>query len=119
MPQLLANRAAVRAAQFAIAAAGILFLLLVFSRQAHAAAPDEHPGLNSATTSTASAVTGPASAGTSAAGNPLTSAVGSVTGAANAVTGSADKAVTGAAAAVDQASAPGKPAQPATQAEPT
>ena len=44
MPQLLAHRAAVRAAQFAIAAAGILFLLLVFSRQAHAEAGNEHPG---------------------------------------------------------------------------
>ncbi len=44
MSQLLAHRAAVRAAQFAIAAAGILFLLLLFSRQAHAAAGDGRPG---------------------------------------------------------------------------
>src|ERR1700755_3223505 len=96
MPQLLANRAVVRAAQFVIAAAGILFLLLIFSRQAHAAAQDEHAGLNSATTSATSPVTGAASAeaaGTAAAGSPLTSAVGSVASAANPVVGSADQGV--------------------------
>ena len=43
MPQLLAHRVAVRAAQFAIAAAGIIFLLLLFSRQAHAATGDGAP----------------------------------------------------------------------------
>ena len=50
MPQLLAHRAAVRVAQFAIAAAGILFLLLLFSRQAHAATGDAPPPAPSAVT---------------------------------------------------------------------
>ena len=44
MPQLLAYRVAIRAAQFALAAAAIVFLLLFFSRQAHAATGDERPG---------------------------------------------------------------------------
>ena len=59
MPQLLAHRAAVRAAQFAIAAAGILFLLLLFSRQAHAAAGDERPGALPGVASAAPVLAGP------------------------------------------------------------
>ena len=60
MPQLLAHRAAVRVAQFAIAAAGILFVLLLFSRQAHAATGDDPPPAPSAVASAVSALTGPA-----------------------------------------------------------
>src|ERR1700731_3841478 len=67
MSQLLAYRVAVRAAQFAIAAAGILFLLLLFSRQAHAATGDEKPGALQSVTSAASALTGPGSTGTAGA----------------------------------------------------
>src|ERR1700749_1552609 len=50
MSQLSAYRVALRAAQFAIAAAGILFLLLLFSRQAHAATGDNSPPAPSAVT---------------------------------------------------------------------
>ena len=113
MPQLLAHRAAVRAAQFAIAAAGILFLLLVFSRQAHAAAGDENPGALRGITSAVSVLVGPApagSAGTPAAGGPLASAVTSVASAAGSVVSSAAQPVTGAVAA--QAPVTASPAQP-------
>ena len=44
MPQPLARRVALRAAQLAIAAAGIFFILLIFSRQAHAATDGQPSG---------------------------------------------------------------------------
>ena len=81
MDQPIARRVALRAAQFAMAAAGILFLLLLFSRQAHAA--DGPPSALGDVTSTVSAVTGSApsaSTVTSAAAAPVSNVVGSVIG---------------------------------------
>src|ERR1700761_758787 len=94
MPQLLAYRVALRAAQFALAAAVILFLLLLVSRQAHAATGDQHPGTAPAATSALAGLTEPASAKSSAAGNPLSSATGAV----GSVVNSAAQTVTGAGA---------------------
>ncbi len=121
MSQLLAYRVAVRAAQFAIAAAGILFLLLLFSRQAHAATGDENPGALQSVTSAASALAGPGTTGTtgttvgSTASTPLADVATSVTSAAGSVINSAAKPVTAAIAAPAQAAAPPRSANSASR----
>src|SRR5215471_6580394 len=75
MPQPILRRIALRAVQLAIVAAGIFVLMLLFSRQAHAATSDSSPASPPA---------------------PVTSAVGSV---ASPVTSTASRATSGATAA--------------------
>src|SRR5579862_8706615 len=89
MSQPIACRVALRGAQFALAAAGIFFLLFLLSKQAHAATSDQPPGVSSVvstlTGSTPAAGQTPAAStptpvptSTSSAISPVTSAVGSV-----------------------------------------
>src|SRR6185437_8139479 len=85
MSQPLAYRVAVRAAQFAIAAAGIIFLLLLFSRQAHAATGDGHPGTGSAAGSVTALAAGSHGAATPASGDPLGGAAAALTSTAGSV----------------------------------
>jgi len=59
MPQPIVGRIALRAVQLAIAAAGIFVIMLLFSRQAHAAASDTLPPaspLSAVTSAVSSAV---------------------------------------------------------------
>ena len=92
MPQSAVRRIALRAVQFAIAAAGILLIFLVFSRQADAAALDPPPAPAPATpaplTAATSGVTSATSAVTSTASG-ITSATTGTTTAASAVTSGA------------------------------
>ena len=67
MPQPIVRHIAHRAVQVAILAAGILAVMLVFSRQAHAAVTSAPPGVTSAVAPVTSAVT--------SAATPVTSAV--------------------------------------------
>ena len=81
MVEHVPRRIGLRAVQVAVVAAGIFFLLLLVSRQAHAATIGEHPG--------AAVVTSPASAGPVSAGavsGPAGSLVGTVTGVLGSVT---------------------------------
>src|ERR1700722_10441410 len=92
MPQLPSHRVALRAAQLAIAAAGILILLVLLSKQAHAETTDEPPGTSTAS-SAVSAVTGavlPGSTPTTATATPTptpASLATAVTGARSAAVG--------------------------------
>ena len=71
MPQLILRRIAHRAVQVAILAAGILIILLVFSRQAHAATSAPATSVTSAVTSAATPVTSAATCAASAASAAL------------------------------------------------
>ena len=103
MTQDVSRRIALRAVQVAIVAAGIFFLLLLVSRQAHAATIEDHPA-PALVTSALSA--GPVAAGPVAAGlvsgspvaaGAVTGPAGSVVGTVTSALGSATAPVTGAA----------------------
>src|SRR5260370_42692331 len=69
MPRPISRRVALRAAQFAIGAAGIFFLMLLFSKSADAATAGQDPsapGLTSAVSAVTSVVPGATSAVTGA-----------------------------------------------------
>src|SRR5215470_1122556 len=91
MPRPITRRVALRAAQFAIGAAGILFLLFLFSRQADAATTDQSPPGNGLT-SAVSAVTSAASSSVTSVAAPVTSAVSGAASAAATTASSAAKA---------------------------
>src|SRR5215469_1875341 len=75
MPQPIARRVAIRAMQFAIVAAGIFVIMMLFSRQAHASTLDTQSPLGSAPSSALSSV----GSVVNSAAKPVTSAASSVT----------------------------------------
>ena len=74
MPQPIARRFAIRAAQLAIVAAGIFVIMMLFSRQAHASTLDTQSPLGSAPSSALSSV----GSAVNAVAKPVTSATSAV-----------------------------------------
>ena len=75
MPQTIARRIALRAVQLAVVAAGIFLVMLVFSRQAHAATQDALPPVSGQAASSPASAAGSA---VQAAASPVTSAAARV-----------------------------------------
>ena len=90
MTEHVSRRIALRAVQVVIVAAGIFFLLLLVSRQAHAATLDDQPAPALITSS----VTGSQASGSSASADAVTGPVGSVVGTVTTALGSATAPVT-------------------------